>query len=226
MGVFRCPAGRQSMLVQIARPACTPVDMQWGTLACNQALLDNGLDRRKAGAAREQDQWFLFRVLQVEATVRPLEAQDVTHFGAGEQRFGECAARHMTNVQFQQTAGGRCIGQGKAALAAILEQDVDVLPGMEIQRFGSGQAQLQDEDVGGRFVQVFDAGGQGLDRQGIAGAQLGAFDGDIAAGTGAAEQGQAGRQVRVTEPGLAVIDFAAQHLALAGPAGPVAAAMR
>ena len=69
----------------------------------------------------------------------------------------------MADVQLQKSVGLGRIGQRETALFAILEQDVDVLAGHELQAFIGRQAKVHLDDVRRQFLQLLDARGQRLD---------------------------------------------------------------
>ena len=195
-------------------------------VAVGDRLLNDGFDRRKTGTAGEQDDRLAGVVLQAEAAVRAVKAQDVAHLHRGEYLFGEEAAGHVPDVQLQQVVLVGRVGQREAALAAILEQDVDVLAGQELQVFGGRQAQVHVDHIGRQLLHPLDAGGQGLDRDVVRRAQLLAFDDQVGTGVGAAVERQTGGLVGVAQGGgMPVFDGAFEHLALAGAAGAVLAAV-
>ena len=194
-----------------------------------QRVLDHRLDRREAGAARDEHDRLVRLLAQVERAERPLEAQDLAALVLREQRVAEEPARDVPDVEFEQTVVVRRRREREAAPLAVLQQEVDVLAGEELQALVGGQLQPDDRDVGRGLVDRLDAAGEALDLD-VAGApHFPHFDREVGARLRAAEEreprpllvlGQRGCLVR------AVVDLARQDLALAGAARAVAAAVR
>lgn len=82
MLVLGRPLRRQGMLIQVDACLGTPIDVYRSLVVRRQRVLDDGLDRRKAGSAGQQDHRFARFFTQIEAAVRAIEAQDVAHFHA------------------------------------------------------------------------------------------------------------------------------------------------
>lgn len=118
----------------------------------------------------------------------PFHAQDLASLVLRVQGIGEEAAGNVAHVQFQQRVGVRRRGQRKAAAMAVLQQEVDVLAGEELQPLVGGQLQRDDGHIGGRLVDRFDPTGQALDRNVAGTAHLAHFDRQVGLGSRAAEQ--------------------------------------
>ncbi len=134
----------------------------------------------------------------------------------------------MADVQLQQGIVVRRIGQREAALPAVLEQDVDILSGEELQAFAGRQFQVDCHDVGRQPFDLLDARGQGLDRDVACRAKLPALQRQIGLCPGAAEECQAVGLFRVAERlrlCLPIVDAAGEHFPLARTAGAIAAAV-
>ena len=103
-----------------------------------QRVLDHGLDRCETGATGDKNDRLVRFLAQEERAERTFEAQDLAPLELGEQLVGEKAARHVPDVQVEKRV---VLGRGrdrKAAPAAVLEQEVDVLPGQVLQAFVGG----------------------------------------------------------------------------------------
>ena len=191
-------------------------------------MFDNGLDRRESCATREQDHRLGRILAQVEAAVRAVKAQDVAYLHGREYLVSEYAARDMADVQLKKGIVVWCIGQRETALSAVLEQDVDVLAGEELQALAGRQAQMQLDDVRRQFFEFFDARGQGLGRNLVGRGDLPAFDAQVRASLGAAVERHAGGFFVVLQGvclRVAVVDGARLDMTLAGSAGTILAAV-
>ena len=119
--------------------------------------------------------------------MRAVEAQDVAQLHGRENLVGEHAARHVADVQLEEGIVMRRVGQREAAPPAVLEQDVDILPGEELQAFGGGQAEVHFDDVRRQAFELLDPRRQGLDRDVGARGQLLAFERQVRLWPGTAE---------------------------------------
>ena len=222
------PFCRQIRHVQIDAGFGAPVNVHWPFAVLSDGMFDDGLDWRKAGATSQHDDRFLRVFTQEKAAMRAVEAQDVAYFHARKHLVGEQSAGHVADVQLQQRVIMRGVGQRETSLLAILEQDVDVLTGEELQALGGGEFEIQGDDIRRQFFQPFNARGQGFDRNVTGHADLFAFDAQIGLRTGTAEEGQPGGFFLVLEGmGLrfAMVNRAVQHFSLAGTTGTVLAAI-
>ena len=156
------------------------------------------------------------------------EAQDGFFLHAVEYGIGEQAAGDVADVQLQEFVVVRRIGERKAAPLAVLEQDVDVLPGKELQALVGRQLQMQYHHVMGDFFHFLHAAGHGFDRDITRGPHFPALDHHVGERFGGAEQGHSGvfftfgKRVFLV---IAVIHPAFHDFALATAAGAVAAAV-
>jgi hypothetical protein len=83
----------------------------------------------------------------------------------------------------------RRVGDGKAAAAAVLEQDVDVLAGEELQALAGRQLELEAHHVGRQRVMLLHAAGQLLHRDVAQAPTSRTFDHEVRQRPRAAEQG-------------------------------------
>jgi len=121
------------------------------------------------------------------------------------------------------------VGEGVGAACAVLEQDVDVLAGEELQALAGGQLQVEHRDIFRRGFDFFHPARHGLDRDVLRAAGFARFDDDVRLRLGAAEQRHPGELFGFLQRAFLVvaeIDRAFQNLALACAAGAVAAAVR
>ena len=223
MRVLRRPGFGQFILIQAITHAGAPVNVHGAVQLQVQRLKHNRFDRRKTGAPRQQDHR-LVGFAQMEAAVRAIEAQDVAYLHGAEYLIGEQAARQVAHMQLQRCRIMRRVGDGEATALAVLEQNVDVLPGMELEHFSRGQTQGDDCDIAGRLFQCFDTTGQGLDRDIRRAAHIFDLHGHIGLRHGAAQQCKTsgaifGRQGGFT--GFTMINGARGDLGAAGAAAAV-----
>ncbi|MPN32280.1 hypothetical protein SDC9_179758 [bioreactor metagenome] len=131
-------------------------------------------------------------------------------------------------MQLEQRIVMRGVRQREAALFAILEQDVDVLAGEELQALAGRQAQVQFDDIRGQFFKFFDARGQCLGRNLVGRGDLPAFDAQVGLGPGAAVERHAGGLFRIRQGvrlGLPVVYEAGLDVSLASATGAILAAV-
>ena len=132
-------------------------------------MAQHRLQRREAGAAGDHEH--RARALAVaELSDRPLDAQQRPRrerrsaLGrAAEQALGEAAAGHAAHVQLEERAVVRGTGDGEAAAPPVIEQHVQVLPGLEGQALDRRQAQEHLHHIRRERRQARDAARQGLD---------------------------------------------------------------
>ncbi len=96
-------------------------------------MLDDALDRREAGAPGDEHDRLAAFLAQIEAAVRAFETQDVAFLHAVEHMLRELPARRQAHMKLQQFVVVGSVGQGEGAAPAVLEQELDVLPGQELQ---------------------------------------------------------------------------------------------
>src|SRR6266511_2292794 len=119
-----------------------------------QGVLDDRLDRRKARAAGDQDDRLVGLLAQIERPQRPFEAQDFAALEFVEELTAEQATRYVAHMQFEQRV---VFGRGskrKAPPPAVLEQEVDVLPGEILQALVRRQLERHNRDVGRDLVDL------------------------------------------------------------------------
>src|SRR5450759_5325358 len=102
-------------------------------------MFDDRFDGCKTSAAGDKDDGFFRIFAQKKGAEWSLETQDIAFLHDFEHMMGKCAADDVTDVELQKLIVMRCIGQRKAARLLILEQNIDVLSGQELQAFIGGQ---------------------------------------------------------------------------------------
>jgi len=137
---------------------------------------------------------------------------------------GEQAAGNVANVKLQQRVVVRRVGQRVAARLAVPQLKVDVLPGQKLQAFVGGELILTTITSSARFFEFSTRHGSVLTTM--------SFDAPISLASitmsgqrfGAAEQARPcafSSSLRALGECFAVVEFAGQHLALAGPQAPL-----
>ena len=122
------------------QPGCAPpVKSDRAIQSLVNRVLDDALDRGKAGAAGDEQDGFAAFFPQEKGAQRALKPQDFLGFHLVEHILGKRTTRDMPDMQLQEAVVMRRVGQAKAAALAILEHDVDVLPGKELQTLTGGQ---------------------------------------------------------------------------------------
>jgi hypothetical protein len=187
--VFGIPAGRQVGQVKIGQPAHAPVQVYRTLEAAMEGVLDHALDRREAGGAGDENDRTL-GFAQREIAQRAIETDLVAQLHALEHVRGEAPARHQANLQFDEIGLMRRIGEGEGAPLTVVEDDVDVLAGLERDFFSLRQLEHHPHHVVGEFLQVDHARLVLADRAGYRGRHV--VDLDVAQGRGAAQQHLAG----------------------------------
>mmetsp|Transcript_41205 Transcript_41205/g.96295 ORF Transcript_41205/g.96295 Transcript_41205/m.96295 type:complete len:555 (-) Transcript_41205:257-1921(-) len=221
--------GGPGVQVEVGLLAGAPVQHHRPGRADVAGSLDDGLDRRKAGAAGQQNDG-LGRVLaQEEAAEGAFHAQDVLLLERVEDMVGEPAAGHVADVQLDLAGlAVRRIGHRIAAAGAVAQDELDILASAELEILVGRQLQAQHGHVGGRLVDRDDAGGQLEHRELASAGHRARLDDAVGLGAGAAGQHEAGGFLLGAQGlGLvvAVHDAAVEQLALAGAAGAVLAAV-
>lgn len=132
------PFGWQVGHVEVDAGFGAPVNMDWSIALLGDGVFDHGFDWGKAGAAGQQDDWFFRIFAQEKAAVWAVEAQDVALLHGAEHLISKESAGNVADMQFNQCIVMRGIGQRETTLLAILEQDVNVLAGEELQALSGG----------------------------------------------------------------------------------------
>src|SRR5205807_4437517 len=98
-----------------------------------ECMLDDRLDGSEAGASGDEEDRLAPVLAKVEGSERPFEAKDraLLHFLEDEAR--ERPAGRLAHVQLQELVVVRRVRHREAAALAVLEEDVDVLAGEELQ---------------------------------------------------------------------------------------------
>jgi hypothetical protein len=100
-------------------------------------------------------------------------------------------ARYVADMQLQQRVVMRRVGQRETALLAVLEQNIDVLPGEELQALVGRQSQMHVDHIRCQTLHFLDARRQGFDRNIGRSADLLAFQLEIRLRLGAAKEREA-----------------------------------
>ncbi len=140
----------------------------------------------------------------------------------------KASARHVPDVQLEQRVVVRRRRERKAATAAVLQQEVDVLPGEKLQPLVRRQLEADDRHVRRGLVDRLDAARQLPDPDVAGPPDFANFDDQVRERFRAAEERKACAPfVLGQRRGLvgAVVDPAVENLPLAGAAGTVAAAV-
>jgi hypothetical protein len=135
----------------------------------------------------------------------------------------------MPHVQLDELVVVRRIAHGEAPPRAVLEEELEVLAGEELQPLRGRQLQVNHHDVVGNALHALNAAGQCLHLDVSGGTDGARLDDQVAARLRLAEKRLALRLFLVGERLLlidAVVDLACDDLPLAAAAGAVAAAVR
>ena len=153
----------------------------------------------EARSAGHEHQRLLIVFAQEERAERAFHAQDLAQFhlrlAGAEHMVGEYPARRMAYVQLDQVVFAGRRGHRIAAPAAILQDELDVLPGVVAEGIRRGQLQLDDHDVAGRLLQAHDARRHLADLDVAGHADFMRFYRQVGTGPGLAEEGIALLQV-------------------------------
>ena len=130
----------------------------------------------------------------------------------------------MTDVQLRAVALARRIGHGEIAALAVVEDEIEVLAGLELDADAGGKPQMHQHHVVGEPLQAEHPRFDGLARERIGLADRARRDDEIGARPRVAEQhlalGAFRRAQRIAGEGA---HLARDHLALAGSAHALAA---
>ena len=227
-GWSRCHSMRQLRHVEVAQRAHAPVKDHGPVHALVERVLDDRLDRREAGAARDEDHRLVGILAQVEGPERAFEAQDRALLHLVEHEARERAARRLAHVQLEELVVVRRVGHREAAPLAVLQQDVDVLPGEELQPLAGRKLQVEDGDILGGPFNLFHARGHRADREVLRAGELAHLEDDVGERMRAAGERLARGLLVVVQRALlvlAVLELARAQHALAGAARAVAASV-
>jgi hypothetical protein len=223
------PLPRQVGQVEIGERAHAPVQDHLALHADVERVLDHALHRREAGRAGDEDDRLVGILAQEERAERALEAHDVADLHVGEHVGGEPAARDVADLQLDAVGLVRRRGEGEAAMVAVGQDDVDVLPGVIADAAAALHRQLHDHHVVRGLLHRDDLGG--VDRRPEAARQRlrHVLDLDVGERRGAAGEDQAllalgGAERRILVRPL--LDRAVAHRALALAAAAVPALVR
>ena len=130
----------------------------------------------------------------------------------------------MADVQLRAVALARRIGHREIAALAVVEDEIEVLAGLELDADAGGKAQMHQHDVVGELLQAEHPRVDGLARERIGLADRARRDDEIGARPRVAEQhlalGALGRAQRIAGEGA---HLAGDDAALAGAADALAA---
>lgn len=102
------------------------------------------------------------------------------------------------------------------------------MTGEVVEGLGFGELEVEADDIGGEFLEGFDAAGEGFDLEVLSGGEFGGVYGEVGEGGGLAEEGFAGGDFVLGEGGgvvFAVVNFALYDGGFAGTACAVATAV-
>src|SRR5437660_8745505 len=133
------PASRKIGEIQVPFRARAPIQHHRPLDLVMEDMLDDGLDRREARAAGDEDDRLVGLFAEVERAERSFEAENLASLVLRKQRVGKETARHVADVQLEQLVGMRRRGERKTAALAVLQQQVDVLAGEKLQSLVGGQ---------------------------------------------------------------------------------------
>src|SRR5688572_10358620 len=125
-------------------------------------MLEDRLDRRESRAGGNQHDGLRRILAQEERAERCLEAQDVALLHFPENMVGELPAGDMPHVQLDELVIVRRIAHGEAAPRAVLEEELEVLAGEELEPLRGRQLQVNHHDVVGNALHALNAAGQYL----------------------------------------------------------------
>jgi hypothetical protein len=194
-----------------------------------QRVLDDRLDRSEAGAAGDEDDRLVRFLAQEERAERTFEAKDLATSVFVEELVGEVPAGDVANVQLEQRVVVRWRRKGKAAAAAVLQQEIDVLPGQILEPLVRRQLDLDDRHIRRGLVDRFDAAGKLPDLDVAGAANFPDLEHEIGQRLRAAEESEPlllldfGQRRRLMR---SVVDAPLEDLAFARAAGAVAATVR
>ena len=144
-----------------------------------QRVFHDCLDRGEAGAAGDEDDWLVRVFAQKKSAERASEAQDVALFHDLKYMMGKCAARDVADVQFEKLIVVRCIGQRETTRLLILEQNVDVLSGQELQTLIGGQLEREHHYIRRGLFHFLHAAWHGFHWNVFERIHFAAFDGEV-----------------------------------------------
>ena len=178
--------------VQVGGTPTAPVERGRAGDAAVLHMLEQGFERRKAGARGQKYQGLVGVFAQKERSERAFDAQNVFFLHGAEHQIGKASAGHVADMQLQRRAGVRCVGHGVAAPRAVTHDELNVLAGAVSKTVVGGQLQLHDHHIGRFFDHAADAGGHLFDGQCARRGDLARFQHDVALGGGAAGQHEIG----------------------------------
>src|SRR5205814_3559990 len=184
------PLARQVRKVQVRERTDAPIQHHRSRYVVMERVFDHGFDRREAGAAGEKYDRLVRFLAQEKRAERALEAQDFPALELHEQLIGEKTARHVPDVEVEQRIVFRRRGDGKAAPAAVLEQEIQVLPGQVLKALVGGKLERYDGDVLRDLDDLFDSTWELADLYVADAAHLAHLHLQIRSGPGDAQQRQ------------------------------------
>src|SRR3989338_9877765 len=100
-----------------------------------QRIFDDRLDRRETGAIGDENDRLVRAFAQPEFAEWALETQDIALFHFVEHILRESSALDLADMQLEEFAVVRRVGQREIARLLVFRQERDVLPGREAQSF-------------------------------------------------------------------------------------------
>ena len=169
------PSGRQIGQIEPGAIARTPVDFHRPPNVTVNGVFHQRLDRREARATRKQNHRLGRFVAQEKTAIGTLKAQDVLFLHAAEDMTSEFSVSDQANMELQEAVIMWRVGDGKRATLAVLQQELDVLPGEKLQALVGRQLEVQHDDVISHALDPLHAAGHDLDRNVLGCADFTAF---------------------------------------------------
>jgi hypothetical protein len=110
-------------------------------------LFDDGLDRREAGSAGDQQDRLCESSRRKKLPCGPRRRSKVAFLQGLEDVLGELSPGYVADMQLQKGVVVRRVGQRESSPLAFLEQDVHVLPGEKLQALAGRQLEFDDHHV-------------------------------------------------------------------------------
>src|SRR5258706_2696630 len=170
-----------------------------------EGMLDDRLDRRESRAAGDKNEGLVRVLAQEESPERPFEAQDGALLHRIEDELREGAPGRPAHMKLEKSIIVRGVGEREAAALALLEEDVDVFAGEELQALACRKLEIENRHVLRRLFDPLDAERHRANREIFCTAQLAHFENDVGKGIRAARERLARRLLcRVQRPLLVV----------------------
>ena len=155
--VFPLPLRGQLRHVNVLQRATAPVKHHFAVNVRVERVLNDGLDGRKTGAARHEDDRLVRVFAQKKGSERSFEAKNGTVAHFVEHVIGKVSVRNQAHMQFHKFIVMWGIGDGKAAPLAIFEQYIEVLARQELQALLCRKLERKDGNIRCDLLLLFDA---------------------------------------------------------------------